>query len=97
MKEYAISKIPNDADAKTKDKIIQGIEDAIYGLMMMMDGVVGSLQNDDYTVTIENNILLEKNGQVIQRINTLNGDGMCMGFHDWREGKFGEDTVTESN
>jgi hypothetical protein len=97
MKEYAVNNIPDGTTESTKEKIIQGIEDAIYGLMMIMDGVVGTLQNGEYTVSIENNILLEKDGQVIQKINTLNGDGMCMGFHDWRAGDFGEDDVVEAD
>lgn len=96
MKEYAINNIPQDTDENTKEKIIRGIEDTIYGLMMIMDGVVGNLKNDEYTVSIENNILLEKNGKVIQKINTFYGDGMCMGFHDWRTGDFGEDSIVES-
>jgi hypothetical protein len=95
MKDYAVNNISDDTDEKTKEKIIKGIEDAIYGLMMMMDGVVGILQNDEYTIRIENNILLEKSGQIIQTINTLDGDGMCMGFHDWKEGDFGEDNIVQ--
>jgi len=95
MKDYAVNNISDDTDEKTKEKIINGIEDAIYGLMMMMDGVVGILQNDEYTIRIENNILLEKSGQIIKSINTLDGDGMCMGFHDWKEGDFGEDNVVQ--
>jgi hypothetical protein len=95
MRGYAVNNISDDTDEKTKEKIIKGIEDSIYGLMMMMDGVVGILQNDEYTIRIENNILLEKNGQIIQNINTLDGDGMCMGFHDWKEGNFGEDNVVQ--
>lgn len=55
-----------------------------------MDGVVGVLKNDEYAVSIESTILLERNGEILQKINTLNGDGMCMGFHGWKEGDFGE-------
>lgn len=93
IRDYAISRISVDTDEKTKEKIICGIDDAIYGLMMIMDGVVGTLQNEEYAITIENNILLERNGKVIQKLNTLNGDGMCMGFHGWKEGDFGEDDI----
>ena len=61
---------------------------------MIMDGVVGTLKNDEYRVTIESNIILEKNGEKIQSINTFtDGDGMCMGFHSWKDGDFGEDDV----
>jgi len=93
MRNYAVKQIPADTDAKTRRQILNGIDDAIYGLMMIMDGVVGVLENDEYKVSFESNILLERNGEVIQKINTFHGDGMCMGFHDWRDGDFGEDSI----
>lgn len=70
MRKYAIDQIPDDTDDKTKEKVIKGIDDAVYGLMMIMDGVTGSLRNDEYSVTIENVIKLEKNGETMQEINT---------------------------
>lgn len=96
MRNYAIKQIPADTHEKIRDQIVNGIDDAIYGLMMIMDGVVGTLQNDEYKVTIENKIVLEKNGEILQSLNTLNGDGMCMGFHGWKDGDFGEDDVVTS-
>jgi hypothetical protein len=93
MRNYAIKEIPATADKETREMIIKGIDDAVYGLMMIMDGVVGVLKNDEYTVSIESNILLEKNDEIIEKVNTLNGDGMCMGFHGWKDGDFGEDQV----
>lgn len=93
MRKYAIDRIPRNADDKAKELIIKGIDDAIYGLMMIMDGVTGSLSNEDYVVTFKNMIRLENNGKIIQEINTFDGDGMCMGFHNWKEDDFGEDNL----
>ena len=93
VRKYAIDQISSDTDDKTKEKIIKGIDDAVYGLMMIMDGVTGSLKNDEYSVTIENVITLERSGEKIQEINTFNGDGMCMGYHGWRENDFGENEI----
>ena len=93
IRNYAIKRISADVDEKTRAGVLKGIDDAVYGLMMVMDGVVGVLKNDEYTVSIESNILLEKNGEILQKINTLNSDGMCMGFHGWVEGDFGEDDI----
>lgn len=90
MRNYAIKSIPHDTDPKTKDLIIKGIDDTAYGLMMIMDGVTGALSNNEYRVSFENNIVLKKNGEIIQKINIFHGDGMCMGFHSWMEGDFGE-------
>jgi hypothetical protein len=93
IRKYAIDRIPGDTDDKTKELIIKGIDDAVYGLMMIMDGVTGSLKNDEYSVTIEHVITLERNGEKIQEINTFNGDGMCMGYHGWKENDFGENEI----
>src|SRR5215469_14060694 len=84
MRQYAINQIPAGLDDRTKEKIITGIDDAVYGLMMILDGVTGRLGNDEYAVTMETIIKLERKGETIQRINTLHGDGMCMGFHGWK-------------
>lgn len=93
IRKYAIDKIPIEIDNNTKEKIINGIDDAVYGLMMIMDGVTGTLTNDEYTVSLENIIKLEKDGKTIQEINTFNGDGMCMGFRSWKEDDFGEKDI----
>lgn len=93
MRNYAIDKIPEEVDEQTKEKIITGIDDSIYGLMMMMDGVTGSLSNQQYTVTIKHVIQLNQNGETVQKINTLDGDGMCMGFHGWLEDDYGEGEI----
>lgn len=89
MRKYAIDRIPGDTDDNTKESIIKGIDDAVYGLMMIMDGVTGCLKNDQYSVSIESIIKLKRNGETIQEINTSDGDGMCMGFHGWKENDFG--------
>jgi len=93
MRKYAIDKIPGEIIDDIKQNIITGIDDAIYGLMMMMDGVTGTLTNEEYRVSIESKILLERKDEIIQEINTIDGDGMCMGFHGWKEGDFGEDPI----
>jgi hypothetical protein len=97
MRKYAIDRIPYKQDDDIRQKIITGIDDAIYGLMMMMDGVTGTLANEEYLVRIESKILLEKNDEIVQEINTLEGDGMCMGFHGWKEGDFGKTPIYTVN
>jgi len=93
MRNYAINKIPTETPLEVKEKIIKGIDNTIYGLMMIMDGVTGTLENENYLVRLESKILLEENEETIQEINTLDSDGMCMGFHGWKEGDFGKETI----
>jgi hypothetical protein len=56
MRNYTIKEIPAMVDEKTREMVIKGIDDAVYGLMMIMDGVVGVPKNDEYAVSIESNI-----------------------------------------
>jgi hypothetical protein len=94
IRQYAIKRIPKEYDDSTKEKIIAGIDDALYGYMMMLDGVFQPLSNEFYEVSIDTRILLaKKDGEIVHAINTLDGDGMCMGFHGWKEGDFGEDPI----
>jgi hypothetical protein len=90
IRKYAIDRIPGNTDDNIKELIVKGIDDAVYGLMMIMDGVSGQLENDQYAVSIESIIKLKSQGDTIQEINTLDGDGMCMGFHGWKENDFGD-------
>jgi len=92
VREYAISKI-DESDLVVKEKIIKGIDDSVYGLMMILDGVTGSLSNENYSVEFRTKILLRKDDKIIQELDTLDGDGMCMGYHSWKEGDFGDDKV----
>lgn len=93
MRNYAISKIEPGISSEQKAQIINSIDDTIYGLMMIMDGVSGVLSNEEYQVRIESKVLLERGTELIQEINTLDGDGMCIGFHGWKEDDFGEDAI----
>jgi len=93
MRKYADENIPEGIDEKTRIQIKEGIDNTIYGLMMIMDGVTGSLSNENYKIHFETKIILKKNGKVIQEIDTFEGDGMCMGFHSWKEGNFGDDEL----
>lgn len=94
MREYAVGRIPKETDASTREKIVSGIDDAVYAYMMLLDGVFSPFDNEQYEVSIDTRILLtKKDGEIVKAINTLDGDGMCMGFHGWKEGDFGEDPI----
>lgn len=98
-RQYAIDKIDNNEAIETKDKIIKGINDALYGIMMIIDGVSGQLENPEYAVYLETKVnlirKLNEEAEIIDQVNLMEGDGMCMGFHGWLEDDFGEDTVAK--
>ena len=93
IRKYAISKIPPEADNTLRDAHLTAIDNTIYGMMMQMDGIFGSLENENYRLDLQTNIVLYKDDEEVEELNTLEGDGMCMGFHGWIENDFGSDEI----
>ncbi len=98
-RQFAIDKIDDSTDVPTRDKIIEGINNALYGIMMIIDGVSGQIENSEYAVNLETNVnLIRKSGEdakIVNQISLMEGDGMCMGYHGWLEGDFGEEPVAK--
>jgi|RhiMetdeSRZDD1v2_1073273.scaffolds.fasta_scaffold1366123_1 hypothetical protein len=97
-RQYAIDQMDITLDNEVKAEIIKGIDNAIYGLMMIFDGVSGHLKGSEYSVKLETKVVLSKNNEsgkdiVIDQIDLKKGDGMCVGYHGWLEGDFGKDPV----
>ena len=69
------------------------MNDAVYGLMMVLDGVSGALRDGTRTLHLETTIRLTENEEVIAELPISEGDGMCMGYHSWLEGDFGDTAV----
>ena len=96
VRGYARERIDPSLSAEARAHVEKGIDDAMYGLMMVIDGVDGCLKNDEHEVTIRVTARLRERSEpyrVLTQIDLLEGDGMCMGYHGWREGDFGTDPV----
>jgi hypothetical protein len=94
MRGYAIDRLDPSLDEATKKTALRAIDDTVYGLMMILDGVSGGLANAEHSVRLQTRICLKsKSDETIASIDLFHGDGMCMGFHMWRQGDFGEDLV----
>lgn len=94
MRRYAVQRIPKDTDDATREKIITGIDDAIYAYTMLLDGVFSPFSNKQYEVSIDTRILLTKaDGEIVHALHTFDTEGMCMAYHGWKEGDFGEDPI----
>lgn len=92
VRDYAMQKLPTDLPEEALMAAKQAIDNTIYGFMMILDGVTGSLENKYHSVQIRAAVeMTEKDSaRVVQTIDVLNGDGMCMGYHSWKENDFGE-------
>jgi hypothetical protein len=98
VRRYAIEQIDPTLPDEARTVVQKGIDDAVYGLMMVIDGVSGGLSNVSRTVYIDFVARFAargdtENGSVLSEIDLGKGDGMCMGYHGWLEGDFGEHPV----
>lgn len=97
VRRYAAERIDPKLPAELRTQAQKSIDDALYGIMMIADGVTGILSNGTENVRVRVVAQHARNtgddDSVIMEIDLFDGDGMCMGFHGWLEGDFGSDEV----
>ncbi len=95
VRGYAIERLDPTLDETGRKAALKAIDDAVYGLMMVIDGVTGGLCDSEYAVHIQTNVRLRRRhtDEVIESLDLFDGDGMCMGFHGWLQDDFGADPV----
>jgi hypothetical protein len=91
-RDYAAERIPDSATPEARKVATQAALDAIYGMMMLLDGVADC--TIDQSHRFENVLLarVRKAGQaepVEQFELAPDGDGLCIGYHGWVAGEFG--------
>ena len=95
VREYARSNIRADLPAVARDAALKAIDDALYGLMMVADGVTGALRSGTRYLHVRVNVRHQDGGRILDEIDFFDGDGACMGFHGWKDGDFGEHPVVQ--
>jgi hypothetical protein len=98
VRRYAMERIDPALPDDVRAAIQKGIDDAVGGLMQVIDGVTGGLSNASHTVYIDFMVRLAShdvlgNRDVLSEIDLRQGDGMCMGYHGWLADDFGENPV----
>jgi hypothetical protein len=98
VRRYAMERVDPALPDDVRAAVQKGIDDAVGGLMQVIDGVAGGISNTKHNVYIDFIVRLVArhdsiDSGVISEINLRDGDGMCMGYHGWLEGDFGEDPV----
>jgi len=95
IRKYARGRLDERLSAEARDAARKAIDDAVYGLMMLVDGVTGGLRNSQYRVDLKFIVKLmeEPTDKTVQEIDLRDGDGMCTGFHGWKKDDFGDDPV----
>lgn len=92
MREYALRQIDSSLSGEARIAAEKGIDDAVYGLMMILDGVTGGLANDSQQIRFRGIVELigDHSDEPIEVMDLFDGDGMCMGYHWWRDNDFGK-------
>ena len=98
VRRYAMERIEPGLSAEALAAAKKGIDDAVYGLMMVIDGVSGGISNANHNVFIDFVARLARregsyDDGVLSELELRQGDGMCMGYHGWLEGDFGKHPV----
>ena len=94
VRGYALERVDPELSPDTRAAAEKAINDAVYGLMMVIDGVSGTLGNDQQAVELSVIVKLhdQESGETTE-LDLKEGDGMCMGYHGWLEGDYGKDPV----
>lgn len=92
VRDYALQCMDPSLAPEARAAATKAANDALYGLMMVLDGVTGALQNDSSTVSLRVTAQLTttETDEVVYSLDLCEGDGMCMGYHGWLEGDFGK-------
>ena len=93
VRDYAREQMDANLSSEAQLAAEKAIDDALYGLMMVLDGVPDRFRNSRYAVALESEIVLYDGEH--EAIRTDFFESFCMGYHSWVEGDFGEDPITE--
>jgi hypothetical protein len=101
VRRYAMERIEPGLSAEAVAAAKKGIDDAVYGLMMVIDGVSGGISNANHNVFIDFVVRLARRKDsiddgLVSEIDLRQGDGVCMGYHGWLEGDYGKNPVAVS-
>jgi hypothetical protein len=98
VRAYAMRRVDPHLSSEARSAAETAINDAVYGLMMVIDGVSGSLRNDIHSVELSMiaRLIDCKDRKVLAQIDLQEGDGMCIGYHGWLQGDYGENPITSS-
>lgn len=95
VRKHALGEIDQNASTEARQAAEKAVDDCMYGLMMLVDGVYGGLRNRDHEIELRMVTRLVRRGddKTAQELDLRDGDGVCIGFHGWQQGDFGDDPI----
>jgi hypothetical protein len=96
VRAAGLASIDPDSPADQRRQAERAVDATMYALMMLIDGVSGGIANAERAVGLRFLVELREGSRVNPSLDLSEGDGVCMGFHAWREGDFGDPPVLAS-
>jgi hypothetical protein len=93
VRREAVAAIDQPLSDEAKAAARKAVDDTMFALTMLIDGVTGGLTNGKQAVDLDFVVRLTDDERVVEQLSLIAGDGVCMGWHGWREGDFGDDEV----
>src|SRR6266702_2910757 len=85
-RDYALARIPGSASEETRAIAKQAVHDALYGVMMVLEGITRNDIDGDHWMqyVLSTRVRGRQEGITLETIELSPvGDGLCMGFHSW--------------
>lgn len=89
-RDYALARIPASASPAEHEVATKAALDAIYGMMMLLDGVAESKIDETHTIryALVARVFASGQREAIEQFELApEGDGLCLGFHGWTAGE----------
>ena len=95
VRAAGLATLAPDAPEAIRSAVELAVEATTYALMMQIDGVSGGLRGADAEIRLTFGVDLIKDDTVVANVDLRDGDGMCMGFHSWVDGDFGDNALVD--
>ncbi len=93
VRAAGLATMDQDAPEVVKASVELAVDATVYALMMQIDGVSGGLTGEAGELDLTYTVKLTADDALIAEVDLRNGDGMCMGFHAWCDGDFGDNPI----
>lgn len=94
VRQRVLDELPADLSEETRAVACKAVDDTLYCLMMLVEGVVAPACDAsggiDFEVDLVGRLVDSGTGKVLHTESLRDGDGACMGLTGWLEGDYGD-------
>ena len=93
VRAAGLATLDENASDLVKSAVELAVDATMYALMMNIDGVSGGLRGPAGELELKYIVELKTDEATVAEVDLSDGDGMCLGFHSWCEGNYGDDPI----